>query len=125
MVGSVFTLTMKLKEDKAEGHLYELYDEIYGADAFISQYEIRSIKDLQLIDKSRIWIRFLAEAAELIFTNADDHTIHFRKFRVNTMVYSLNLNYYTEVNKVMNMTEHFEAFIAENGKELEEMSYKR
>ena len=125
MVGNVFALTAKLREDKEEGHLYELHDEIYGADAFISQYEIRSIKDLQLMSISKLWIRFLAEAAELIFTNPDDHSIHFRKFRANTMVYSLNLNYYTEVNRLMNMTEHFEAFIAENWKELEVMSYKK
>lgn len=86
MANNVFSLEVKLKSGEQEGHLYELYDEIYGAERFISLNEIHELEDLQILNVSSIWIRYLTEGAELIFTDGDGHSIHFRKFRTNTMV---------------------------------------
>ena len=74
---------------------------------------------------SRLLLRYLAEGAEMIFTNGDGNSIHFRRFRSNTMIYSLDLNYYTEVNKVLNIRDDFKDFIEAHWEELEAMSYRK
>ena len=76
-------------------------------------------------NRSQLWVRYLMEAAEMIVADDDGHSLHFRKFRSGTMVYSLDLNYYTEVNRVLNMTEHFKDFMLENFDALQSMSYKK
>lgn len=125
MVGNVFTITTLLIEISGENGQYALYDEVYSAEKFLELYPVHSLNDLELLGASFLWVRYMTEGAELIFTNGDGNAIHFRKFRGNTMVFSLDLNYYTEVNKVLNMRDHFTDFIEEHIDELEAMSYKR
>lgn len=60
---------------------YELTDEVNSVEKFMEVYNVSSGEDIQLIDRSRLWMRYLAEAAELVYTNMDGNSIHFRKFQ--------------------------------------------
>jgi hypothetical protein len=123
-----FTIEYLLEEkdwDSGRYEKYELWDEVRGVKEFIEAYQIGSIEDLQHLSRSLIWLRYLAEKAEVIFTNGDENSVHFRLFRGRTTVYSINLNWYNEVYKVLNMTEHFKEFVDEHWDEIEGMSYKR
>jgi hypothetical protein len=121
-----FSLEYLLEEtDEDRFEKYELYDEVNDVKNFIEAYNIGSIEDLKLISRAQIWIRYLQEKAEVIFTNGDDNSVHFRLFRGKTTVYSWQLEWYKEVYKVLNMTEHFKEFVNEHWDVIEEMSYKR
>jgi hypothetical protein len=60
IVNYTFCLTAKLKENKEDGHLFELYDELYSAEKFMALYEIHSLADLEGLNVSGIWVRYLA-----------------------------------------------------------------
>src|SRR5687767_9851143 len=106
------------------GHSYELYDELHNAEKFITQYGLQSVEQIKMLGRAEVWLCYYIEAAEVIFTDGDDHSIHFRKLRNKTMIYSLDLNYYTEEYKVFNILDHFEGYIAASIQEFEAMSYR-
>jgi hypothetical protein len=115
--GQTFYIAVGLVKGNEDGSDYMLYDKIFGADKFMEAYSIASLKDLESIERSKLWLRYFSEAAELIYTNKEGVAIHFRKFRSQTMVFSRDLKYYNEVDRFLNMTEHFIEFIDENHEE--------
>src|SRR5689334_20513624 len=87
-----FYVTVKLVKENEDGSDYVLYDKIFGVGKFIEAFSITALKDLESIDRSKLWLRYYAEAAELIYT-VEGFAIHFRKFRSHTMVFSRDLRY--------------------------------
>jgi hypothetical protein len=118
MVGEAFFIAAVVKQISDETGRYEIHDKVQGGGKFMELYNIHSLKDLESLMISSLWIRYLAEEAELIFIDSESDSICFRKFKTTTKIYSAGLNYYKQINKVLYMRGHFKIFIEENWQEL-------
>jgi hypothetical protein len=121
---NVFRIRATVDVSLDEGCTYELYDVVAGIEKFIRVYAISDIIDLERIDLSILWLQYTEESAEMIFTDGDSKSIHFRKFRSNTMAFDRKGKKYIDHEEVMNRLEDFKSFIEQNYRELKLMSYR-
>jgi hypothetical protein len=93
---------------------YRLHEQAMDTGTFLRVYGITSLEELQMLSEAKMWERYLAEAAVVIFTNCDGAEINFRLMGGKTMVYGLRLNYQAEVDWVLDKIEDFKRFVREN-----------
>jgi hypothetical protein len=113
--GAFFMIDYLLDEIDGERYeKYRLHEQAMDTGTFLQVYGITSLEELQMLSEAKMWERYLAEAAVVIFTNGDGAEINFRLKGGKTMVYGLKLNYEGEVDRVLDKMEDFRGFVREN-----------
>jgi hypothetical protein len=112
--GVFFMIDYLLDESDGERfEKYRLHEQAMDTGTFLRVYGITSLEELQMLSEAKMWERYLAEAAVVIFTNSNGAEINFRLKGGKTMVYGLRLNYEGEANKVLDKIEDFKGFVRE------------
>lgn len=117
----IFYMIYYVVEERKEGSYkkYELHEQVMGPESLLEAYTIRSIEDLRLLSGVTLWERYCTGGPELLFT-CDGATINFRALNGKTKIFSYELNYQGEVDKVFDKIEDFKNWVDENWEMIEE-----
>jgi hypothetical protein len=86
---------------------------------FLTGFKIKSLEDIQTLDYTNSWMRYLNGEAEIDITPFElEARIVFKIIKGKTMIYSLDLHFYDEVYEHLTMAEDFERYISTHNNRL-------
>lgn len=95
-------------------------------DNFIQEFKIHSIEDINTLGYNNSWIRYLNSKAEIGMNIIElEATISFRLYKMKTIVFSLDLHFYDEVNEHLTLAEDFIKYYYNNEKRLQTVALYR
>lgn len=93
---------------------------------FIEGFKLQKIEDIDHLDYTNSWMRYLNGYAEIIINPMGlDADLSFKIYRWKTIVFSLDLHFYDEVDEHLTMPEDFEAYLDRNERKLQEINSNR
>jgi|GEM_PF-6229926 len=93
---------------------------------FIEGFKLQKIEDIDHLDYTNSWMRYLNGYAEIVINPMElEADLSFKIYRWKTIVFSLDLHFYDEVNEHLTMLEDFEAYLAKNERKLQEVNNNR
>jgi hypothetical protein len=80
---------------------------------FIDLYNLALTQDINNLDYSNAWMRYLNGYAQIDVTPYEvEATLSFRIYKRKTIIYSLDLHYYDEAYEHLTLPEDFDRYIA-------------
>lgn len=90
-----------------------------GIDEFIAGFKLKAPEDIDNLEYTHSWMRYLNGYAEIDITPMElEATITFRIMHRRTMVYSRELHFYDEVYEHLTMHEDFENYLLSRERKL-------
>ena len=84
-----------------------------SADEFITGFRLKKIEDIDHLDYTSGWMRYLNGEAEIRVTPWElEATLNFKISKRKTIVFSLELHFYDEVYEQLTIPEDFERYIS-------------
>lgn len=94
--------------------------------AFIAGFKLQKIEEIDELDYTNSWVRYVNGYAEIIINPMElEADLSFKICRWKTIVFSLDLHFYDEVNGHLTMLEDFHAYLAKNERKLREVNSNR
>jgi hypothetical protein len=80
---------------------------------FIEGFRLTSLEDIQHLEYTHSWMRYLNGAAEITVTPLElDASLGFKIVKRKTIIFSLDLHFYDEVYEHLTMPEDFERYVS-------------
>lgn len=93
---------------------------------FITGFKLCNIKEIDHLDYTRTWMRYLNGEAEIIITPMElEAPLSFKILKLKTIIFSMDLHFYDEVYEHLTMPEDFERYILESVSWLEVAAQNR
>lgn len=90
---------------------------------FATGFNLKSFQDLEKIDYTSSWIRYLNGAAEIIIMPIElEMAVSFRIYKYKTLIFCLEKHFYDEVNTHLTIPEDFEKYFDQNERLLYKIS---
>ena len=95
---------------------FSLFSEEESFGEFMEGFRIQRIKDFEELGYKNSWIRYLNREADMEVTQMEleEAPVNFRLHGMKTMVFSLSLHFYDEVNKHLVLPEDFISYFFGN-----------
>ena len=115
---------INLNTDESKGYTAMLRTDEITLDDFIQEHKITDLAKLDKIDPGLLWIKYLANKAEvrLELPNMGMKKIRFRVVDGCTMAYNYNRHFSDRIPQVLSMLSHFESYLTLN-RDLLEKAY--
>jgi hypothetical protein len=94
--------------------------------AFINGFKLQKIEDIDRLSYTNSWMRYLNGYAEMIITPMElEADLSFKIYRWKTIIFSMDLHFYDEVNEHLTMPEDFVEYLTKNERKLQEVNNNR
>ncbi|OQP48048.1 hypothetical protein A4H97_29880 [Niastella yeongjuensis] len=100
-----------LEEDKTDGVVCDILDELPGVENFIEIFHINKLSDLDKISISLLWARYLAGKTQLVFSNDRDKQLCLHRFNNYSIIYSPNFKYFRKEENVICNIRQFKEYV--------------